>query len=230
MGTTERYQQVRAQVDEACAAAQRNPEDVLLMAVSKTVDLPEVAKAIEGGCHDFGENRPEELVRKQHAFPGERWHFIGNIQSRRIPEIVASATLIHSVCKVSHMVKINNAAARLGKVQYVLLEVNVSGEKSKSGLAPVQVYGAMVAAADMQNLKIVGLMTMAPQGDPQAIEQTFAGLRALRDHVVAKCAKDGMHVNLSELSMGMSEDWPVAVGYGSTIIRVGRAIFSDSFA
>jgi len=229
MDTAQRYTQLRTQLDEACLQAGRAPEDVVLVAVSKTVDTDQVAQAMQGGCLDFGENRPDELVRKAQAFPQARWHFIGNIQSRRIPDIVQHATLIHSVCKISHLIKINAAANRYDKVQYVMLEVNVSGERSKSGFSPVQVYGAIHAAVNMPNVRIVGLMTMAPQGQPEAIVSTFSGLKALRDRLVQKFQEEGVEVDLSELSMGMSEDWTVAVPYGTTIVRIGRAVFSDSF-
>ncbi|MEE0306639.1 MAG: alanine racemase, partial [Adlercreutzia sp.] len=135
MSIAERYQRVAAEVAEAAMAAGRAPEDVLLVAVSKTVGPEGVAEAIKGGARDFGENRPDQIVLKSAAFPEARWHFIGNIQSRRIPEIVASATLIHSLYQRRHAEKIDRAAAELSKVQDVLIEVNVSGEASKSGVA-----------------------------------------------------------------------------------------------
>ena len=134
MSIAERYQRVAAEVAEAAVAAGRAPEDVLLVAVSKTVGPEGVAEAIKGGARDFGENRPDQIVPKSAAFPEARWHFIGNIQSRRIPEIVASATLIHSLYQRRHAEKIDRAAAELSKVQDVLIEVNVSGEASKSGV------------------------------------------------------------------------------------------------
>ena len=138
MSIAERYQKVAAEVAEAAVAAGRAPEDVLLVAVSKTVGPEGVAEAIEGGARDFGENRPDQIVPKSAAFPEARWHFIGNIQSRRISEIVASATLIHSLYQLRHAEKIDHAAAELSKVQDVLIEVNVSGEASKSGVAPTR--------------------------------------------------------------------------------------------
>ena len=227
--TATRYQQLRADLDEECRKAGRDPREVLLLAVSKTVDIDQVELAIQAGARAFGENRPDELLRKQKAFPDMEWHFIGNIQSRRIVDIVSAATLIHSVCKESHLPKIDAAAKALGKRQRILLEVNVSGEESKSGFAPDEVQGIIERAAKLSNISIEGLMTMAPQGDKVAIERTFSGLASLKDQLQKNLSEMGLPCHLSALSMGMSEDWREAVGFGTTIVRLGRAIFSDDF-
>lgn len=228
MSTATRYKHVRSEVEKVCHEVGRNPEEVLLLAVSKTVDVDQVQLAIDAGATAFGENRPDELVRKQKAFPDREWHFIGNIQSRRIPDIVSAATLIHSVCKESHLAKINAAAAAIGKCQRVLLEVNVSGEESKSGFEPSEVAGIIERAQGLSNVKIEGLMTMAPRAEETMINTTFSGLSALEADLNSTFEAEGK-ARLSALSMGMTEDWPVALRYGSTIVRIGRAIFSDSF-
>ena len=229
MSTKTRYMNVRKQVDEACEQAGRNPQDVLLLAVSKTVDCDDVALAIEGGATAFGENRPDELLRKQAAFPDKSWHFIGNIQSRRIPDIVSAADLIHSVSKAEHLPKIDKAAAKLGKIQHVLIEVNVSGEESKSGLRPEEVLEVIKDAAGLGSVRIQGLMTMAPRADQEAIERSFGGLAKLRDSLQEQLDEEGIDVTLSDISMGMTEDWPQAIELGTTMVRVGRAIFDSSF-
>lgn len=229
MSTKTRYMKVRKEVDEACAQAGRDSEEVLLLAVSKTVDLDQVQEAIEGGAHAFGENRPDELLRKSQAFPEQSWHFIGNIQSRRIPDIVSAADLIHSVSKAEHLPKIDKAASKIGKTQPVLIEVNVSGEESKSGFHPEEVYEVIAGAAELPAVRIQGLMTMAPRADADAIEQSFSGLRQLRDDLQAQLDDEGISVTLSDISMGMTEDWPQAIERGTTIVRVGRAIFDSAF-
>lgn len=229
MSTKTRYMKVRKEVDEACAQAGRDPKEVLLLAVSKTVDLDQVQEAIEGGAHAFGENRPDELVRKSQAFPDQSWHFIGNIQSRRIPDIVSAADLIHSVSKAEHLPKIDKAASKIGKIQPVLIEVNVSGEESKSGFRPDEVHEVIVGAAELPSVRIQGLMTMAPRADEEAIEQSFGGLRRLRDELQTQLDDEGVDVTLSDISMGMTEDWPQAIERGTTIVRVGRAIFDSAF-
>ena len=229
VSTATRYAKVHEKVVRECQAAGRNPEEVTLLAVSKTVDVDQVELAMQAGATAFGENRPDELVRKHKAFPNAQWHFIGNIQSRHIKDIVSAATLIHSVCKEEHLAKINAAAKAQGKVQRVLLEVNVSGEESKSGFAPGQVKGIIERASGLGNIAIEGLMTMAPRAQEEAIHATFKGLSELREQLNSQLAEEGSAVRLSALSMGMTEDWPVAIHYGTTIVRIGRAIFSDEF-
>lgn len=228
MGTRERYACTLAAVREQCEAAGRAPEAVTLVAVSKTVGVDGVGEAFAAGARDFGENRPDQIVPKSAAFPEATWHFIGNIQSRRIPEIVASSALIHSLFQLRHAEKIDAAAQKLGKVQDVLVEVNVSGEESKSGVAPEEAASFVRACAALPCVRVRGLMTMAPQGDPAVARACFDGLARLRDEVAATLdARDA--AAFSELSMGMSEDWREAISAGATIVRVGRAIFSDSF-
>lgn len=229
MSTATRYQHLRAELDSVCRDAGRNPEEVTLLAVSKTVDVDQVEIAISAGAHSFGENRPEELLRKKAAFPQENWHFIGNIQSRRIGDIVSAADLIHSVCKESHLSKIDKAAKEHNKVQKILLEVNVSGEESKSGFEPSQVLSVIKSAAEFENIEVCGLMTMAPRSDEDAVRFTFTGLSNLKNELQQQLDELGISVTLSEISMGMTEDWKAAVPLGSTIIRLGRAVFDDSF-
>lgn len=229
MSTATRYARLRQTLDETCKKCGRDPKEVKLLAVSKTVDLDQVELAMSAGARCFGENRPDELLRKQAAFPECEWHFIGNIQSRRIKDIVSAATLIHSVCRREHLHKIDQAAKEQGKIQPVLLEVNVSGEESKSGFTPDEVYDALCEAARYENIEVKGLMTMAPRADKDAIEYTFSGLEQLKAQLQAKLDEDKQGVTLSEVSMGMTEDWPEAIPHGATIVRVGRAIFDDSF-
>ena len=223
------YSDTLDELARVCRDCGRSVEDVKLIAVSKTVDSDTVGEAIEAGAHDFGENRPDMLAEKAARFPDETWHFIGNIQSRRIPEIVEHANLVHSLFKQSHLTKFENAAASLGKVQDVLLEVNVSGELSKSGLAPEEVPAMLAEAIECPHLRVRGLMTMAPQGDLAVARECFDGLRSLRDELRATLP-DKKALLFNELSMGMSEDWREAVAAGATMIRIGRALFSDAFS
>lgn len=226
--TAERYEATLQQVHEACARVGRSASDVTLVAVSKTVGLEEVADAILAGACDFGENRPDELMRKHDAFPNVNWHFIGNIQSRRIRDIVGRALLIHSLYEQHHAQKIEEIAAEQGITQDVLIEVNVSGEASKSGLAPDEVADMLAFCESLAHVRPRGLMTMAPQGDLQAAREAFRGLRELRDQLRATLPAEQAAV-FRELSMGMSEDWPCALEEGSSFIRIGRAIFSEDF-
>lgn len=228
MGIEERYANVAAEVAAVCREAGRDPAEITVVAVSKTVGPDAVACALAAGARDFGENRPDSLLEKATAFPQATWHFIGNIQSRRIPDIVRSAALVHSLFEERHARKIDEAAAAAGKVQDVLLEVNVSGEESKGGLAPGDVRALLDVCARLPHVRVRGLMTMAPQGDPAAARAVFEGLANL--HAQLRAGLDPAQAALFDgLSMGMSEDWREAVRAGATIVRIGRAVFDDAF-
>lgn len=228
MGFKERYERTLADLAGSCRDAGRDPREVRLVAVSKTVGVAEVAAALKAGACDFGENRPDMLMEKAEAFPNATWHFIGNVQSRRIGDIVAHASLVHSLHQERHLAKFDAAAAEAGKVQDVLLEVNVSGEASKSGLAPNEVAPMLARCADFPHVRVRGLMTMAPQGDLDAARACFEDLARLRDEVRGTLDAQRAAV-FDELSMGMSEDWHEAVLAGATIVRIGRALFDEEF-
>lgn len=227
MGIRENYAWVSQRVAEAAARAGREVDEVTVVAVSKTVGLPEVERAIAAGIHDFGENRPDQLILKTQAQPEQNWHFIGNIQSRRIKDIVGRATLIHSLDRRDIIPKLQQRAVEQQGTVKLLLEVNVSGESSKSGFAPEEVPSVLDDFGNYDHLQVLGLMTMAPQGEPDMIRRSFSGLRELRDTL--RPHYDG-NVDLRELSMGMSEDFEVGIEEGATIVRIGRSIFDEGFA
>lgn len=229
MSIETRYARLVDEVASVCRACGRDPREVTIVAVSKTVGPAEVARAVAAKARDFGENRPDGLIEKQAAFPDATWHFIGNIQSRRIRDIVGRASLIHSLLDAHHASRIDAAAREAGIVQDVLLEANVSGEASKSGVAPAEAKALLEQCLALPNLRVRGLMTMAPQGSAEAARACFEGLRALRDELAAaypEAADEGL---LHDLSMGMSEDWREGIAAGATIIRIGRAVFDDAF-
>ena len=228
MPFAQHYQNTLDELSRVCASCGRDARDVKVIAVSKTVGIDAVRAAVAAGAHDFGENRPDLLAEKAAALPGETWHFIGNIQSRKIPEIVANATLVHSLYKESHLAKFDAAAQAVGKVQDVLLEVNVSGEESKSGVSPDEAEALVDVCETLPNVRVRGFMTMAPQGDLEIARRCFEGLAKLVEKVRASLPASSAEA-FDELSMGMSEDWREAVHAGATIVRIGRAIFSDSF-
>ena len=228
MGIEDRYPRVAQQVAQTAREAGRDPGEVRLVAVSKTVGLSGVEAALAAGARDFGENRPDAIKEKAGEYPQARWHFIGNVQSRRIPDIVQCASLVHSLYQERHVARIDEAARRLGKVQDVLLEVNVSGEESKSGVAPGQAGALLRACEPFANVRVRGLMTMAPQGDKAVAHACFEDLARL--HARLRDGLDAQRADaFDELSMGMSEDWQEAVFAGATIVRIGRAVFDDAF-
>jgi len=227
-GIAGRYAKVAEEVARAARSVGRDPAEVRIIAVSKTVGVPEVGEAIACGIHDFGENRTEVMAPKLEAYPDERWHFIGNIQSRKVRDIVGAACLIHSVDRAHIIPRLDARAHELGIVQRILLEVNVSGEESKSGFSPDEVAGVIAGFGSFPSLEVRGLMTMAPQADEDTVRATFRGLRLLRDRCMqAPCPSN---VHLVELSMGMSGDYRIAVEEGATMVRVGRVLFSEDFA
>lgn len=226
MSIEQTYSALQKELVQVCEQVGRDPEKVAIMAVSKTVGCEAVASAIKAGFCLFGENRVEGLKEKRHAFPEQTWHFIGNVQSRKISQIVAHADLIHSVYKPSHLSVIDSQAAQLSKVQEILAEVNVSGEVSKGGLTPEEVPAFIEAAQKFDHITVKGFMTMAPQGDKVLARTCFERLALLRDEMQSRAEQ----CSLDELSMGMSQDWQEAVASGATIIRIGRMIFDSEYA
>jgi pyridoxal phosphate enzyme (YggS family) len=213
-----------AEIAAACERVGRDPGEVTLVAVSKTVGAEQVAEAITAGIHDFGENRTTLFMEKQLAFPQERWHFIGRIQTNKIKDFVGRAALVHSVSSQRALRAIADRALQLGITQGLLFEVNVSGEESKDGATPKQLVELLDLAAGLEGIEVRGLMTMAPQADADTVRATFRGLRELRDGFLASFG-NMERIRLDELSMGMSDDFTLAVEEGATIVRVGRSVW-----
>lgn len=219
----ENLERVRANVAAAAEKAGRDPRSVRLLAVSKTFPLSDILEAHEAGQLEFGENRVQELETKvPNGTSDIIWHLIGHLQSNKAEKAVELAEYIHSVDSVKLLNKINSAAAKRGKIQKILLEVNVSGEESKFGLSG---WDALRETAEhvlgLSSVQLLGLMTMAPlDADDAVLHSTFGGLREFRDRLEREFS-----VTLPELSMGMSHDYPVAIAEGATIVRVGTAIF-----
>ncbi len=209
-------------VADAADCADRRADDVTVVAVTKTVGIPEVRKAIAAGARDFGENRVQEFLGKWGLFPEVRWHFIGTLQTNKVKDVVGKAFLIHSVDSMRLLQAIDRKAAEAGVVQAVLLQVNISQEASKHGFDPLEMPDVVQVAAALENVEVRGLMTMAPFSRPEQVRWVFSRLRELRDSL---CVMPHNDVDLKELSMGMTNDYRVAIEEGSTLVRVGRAIF-----
>ena len=217
-----RYEAVRRQVADAADIAGRDPAEITIVGVTKTVGVEEVRAALLAGISDFGENRVQEFLGKHGLFPDANWHFIGTLQTNKAKDVVGRAALIHSVDSLRLLIEIGRRAEAAGVVQPVLLQVNVSGEESKHGFECCDVREALIESSHQPNVTVRGFMTMAPLGRPQDARWVFRELRELRDSL-REMPLNG--VELTELSMGMSNDFRVAVEEGSTIVRVGRAIF-----
>jgi PLP dependent protein len=220
---------VQERIAAAARRAGREPAEVTLVAVSKTHSPEEVAAAHAAGLRVFGENRVEEAAPKAEAVaqlvapaapPG--WHMIGHVQSRKAEDVLTWASMVHSVDSVKLAQRLSRfmTAEKLP----ILLEVNVSGEASKYGFHPQELPGAVEVIAALPGLALQGLMTMAPiAADPEDARPVFTALHRLRDGLAHRYpALDWRH-----LSMGMTDDFEVAIEEGATIVRVGRAIFGD---
>jgi len=216
---------VRDTIASAAVRAGRDPIDVRLVVVTKDVDVDRMSEALTAGATDLGENRAQELATKIGALAANprkpRWHFIGTLQRNKIRAVVGVVSLIHSVDSIALGRAVGARAGAIGVVQDTLLEVNVSGEVSKHGLAPGAAAEALDALSGESGLRIRGLMTVAPAGAPAIARRAFSQLRELRDELRRTLGGAG----LDELSMGMSSDFEQAVEEGSTIVRVGTAIF-----
>ncbi|MDO8963876.1 MAG: YggS family pyridoxal phosphate-dependent enzyme [Coriobacteriia bacterium] len=219
----ERYHKVLRRVADAADIAGRDPADITVIAVTKTVGLPEVGQAIAAGAHDFGENRAQEFTGKQALFPHECWHFIGTLQTNKVKQVVGRAALIHSVDSPHLLEAIDQRAGEAGVIQPVLLQVNVSGEGSKHGMSYEEAEDCVRGACGLSGVSVRGLMTMAPlSGRPESVRWVF---RECADWLGRLQSLHCDAVDLTELSMGMTNDFPVAIEEGATIVRVGRAIF-----
>jgi len=214
--------EVRRRIQDACARAGRPPEEVRLLAVSKTRGPDCIREAAACGLMDFGENRVQEAKQKIPLCPNAlTWHLIGHLQTNKVKDAVLLFNLIQAVDSLKLLLAIEAAAEAAGRVMPVFLEVNVSGESSKFGLAPEAVPGVLQAANGLRRVEIRGLLTIPPLAeDPEHARPFF---RALREHRDRWRRETGFE--LRELSMGMSHDFEVAVEEGATCIRLGAILF-----
>jgi hypothetical protein len=218
----ERYESIRQRVRDAADVVGRDADSITIVAVAKTVGPPEVRAAIAAGVTDFGENRVQEFVAKHGLFPEARWHFIGTLQSNKAQHVVGKACLIHSVDSLKLLERIDRVAGALGVVQPVLLQVNVSHEGSKHGVDRMEAEEMLRGSLEMPGVAVRGLMTIAPLARAESVRWVF---RELHDVFESLAAMRFNGVELTELSMGMTNDFGVAIEEGATIVRIGRAIF-----
>ncbi len=218
---------MKNRIEEAALKSGRAPESVRLVAVTKTVPVEKIRQAKEAGAVIFGENRVQEALEKIDRLgnDGIHWHFIGHLQKNKVKHVVGRFDLIHSVDSVDLARMIHTKSVEQGRVTPVLIQVNISGEASKSGVAPEALEALLQAASELKGIRVEGLMTIPPfDPDPEKSRSFFSALRQLRD----KIAKSGIEgISLDELSMGMSHDFTVAIEEGATLVRVGTAIFGE---
>ena len=219
--------EVRERIARAALRAGRKPEDVTLIAVTKTVGPEAVEEAISAGVTQFGENRVQMLLDKQKTpalvAPDITWHLIGHLQTNKVKYIIDRVALIHSVDSIHLAEEINRCAKKAEKKMPVLLQLNISGEESKSGLAPEEVPGFLEEFSKLDSIILKGLMTMTPLA--AADDEKRRIFRKLHNIYVDIGEKPIYNVDMSILSMGMSRDFEIAVEEGATMVRIGTSIF-----
>ena len=221
---SENLERVRQQIAQAAAKAGRAVDEIELVAISKTHDAEKVREVVEAGQSLFGESRVQEARIKIPELPSSlRWHFVGHLQKNKIRHALPLFEMIHSVNSLELAQDINRIAEEEGLHPRVLLEVNVAGEGSKFGFQPDTLREQMESLLAFSRLSILGLMTIPPLAeDAEASRKFFVKLRDLRDQLQKE-----FHVDLAQLSMGMTNDFPIAVEEGATLVRVGTAIFGE---
>jgi pyridoxal phosphate enzyme (YggS family) len=214
---------VEERIVKACVRAGRPRSEVTLIAVTKTVSAEVAALLPELGLRDLGESRPQELWRKAEILPpNTRWHFIGHLQRNKIERTLPLVQMIHAVDSLRLLQALEQEAARQQRIVSILLEVNASGEANKQGFAPTALLALLPILSGLKQVQVRGLMTMAALQEAGACRPTFATLREVRDQLQTKLG--GSH-SIEHLSMGMSNDFEIAIEEGATFIRLGTVLF-----
>lgn len=224
---SDNLKRVKNRIAEAALQCGRQPESIRLVAVTKTVPVEKIREAREAGVDVFGENKVQEALEKIDRLGSEgiHWHFIGHLQKNKVRHVVGRFELIHSVDSVDLARLIHLKSVEQGGVAPILIQVNISGEASKSGVAPDELEPLLRTVSVLQGIRVEGLMTIPPfDPDPEKSRRFFSALRGLRDKI-ARLGIEG--ISLQELSMGMSHDFPIAIEEGATLVRVGTAIFGE---
>ena len=223
---SDNLQKVWSNIINSCKAVSRNPDEVTLIAVSKTKPLEMLQEAYDAGARIFGENKVQEILDKYDQLPSDiQWHMIGHLQRNKVKYIVDKVAMIHSVDSLRLAETIEQEAAKKALVIPILLEVNVAEEESKFGLKLEEVLPLVEKISHFPHVQIMGLMTIAPFTlNPEDNRKVF---RALKKLSVDISEKNINNVNMSVLSMGMTGDYEVAVQEGSTMVRVGTGIFGE---
>lgn len=221
---SENIENIRKNIDAACKRSGRDPKDVLLLAVSKTVDVDRIKVAVDCGLNSLGENRVQEIMEKYEPM-GEnvKWHLIGHLQTNKVKYIIDKVEFIHSVESIKLAEEINKQAKKHNLVMDVLVEVNMADEESKFGVKPEETESFIRELALMDNIRVRGLMTVAPNVENG--EENRVYFRNMKQLLVDINAKNINNINMDILSMGMTGDYETAVEEGATIVRVGTGIF-----
>lgn len=229
MGLEENYRFVKQNIRDVCEKCGRNPDDIRIIAVSKTFPMSNIIELNNLGQTDFGENRIRELRDKYynisfqyHETLNIKWHMVGHLQSRKVKDLIAFIHLIHSVDSFELAKEIDESSKKINKVTNILVQVNTSGEEQKFGVKPAQTKEICNQFKGLDNIRIKGLMTMAKfTDDKEEIRNSFRTLKNLFDELKTE------FTDMEHLSMGMTNDYEIAIEEGATMLRIGSAIFGE---
>ena len=224
MDIEKNLESVRARIAAAARACGRDPADIKLIAVTKTYPVDMMNRAIELGVTDIGENKPQEVRDKFDSVLPVRWHLIGHLQANKVKYVIDRCCMIHSVDSIKLMDEIERLAVSHDTDMDILIQVNISGEETKSGIAPTELEGLLGYAAQLRRTHIKGLMTIAPKAEFGDTAVHFANMQRLYNEIKSKSFEN---VSMEELSMGMSGDFETAIRYGATMVRIGSLIFGE---
>lgn len=220
----ENLQIVKRNISDAALKSGRSPEDITLVCVTKQIPIEEILEALALGVKTIGESRVEEAIIKKENIPQDiSLHMIGHLQSRKVKDAVKIFDLIHSVDSVDLAEEINKRANSINKIQDILIELNISGEETKYGVKPDDVIEIIKKVSVYKSVKVLGLMTMAPfYNDPEMTRPIFRKLKSISENIKKENISN---VEIKYLSMGMTNDYIIAIEEGSNMVRIGTAIF-----
>ncbi|QZY57141.1 YggS family pyridoxal phosphate-dependent enzyme [Crassaminicella profunda] len=214
---------LREEIHEICSKIGRNPEEIQLIAVTKTVDHERINEAIHTGVEDIGENKVQEIMEKYNVVSSVNWHMIGHLQTNKVKYIIDKVKLIHSVDRISLAEEINKRAKQHNKIMDVLVQVNVANEETKFGLANSEVFDFFEKIQPLEHIRVKGLMTIAPyEENPEDVRKYFKMLKEIFEEIKTKGFQ---RVEMRYLSMGMTNDFKIAIEEGANMVRVGTGIF-----
>ncbi|MGB4268264.1 MAG: YggS family pyridoxal phosphate-dependent enzyme [Spirochaetota bacterium] len=224
MSIIENYKRILQEIEKVAHQCGRNPNDIVLIAVTKTFPPEIIQEALNNGISLFGENRVQEAKAKIPQLKGNfSFHLIGHLQSNKAKDAVKLFDCIHSIDKLSTAIEVDKEAKKINKIQNILIEVNTSGEESKFGVSPDKAVDLCKNIIELQNINCIGLMTVGPlTEDRNEIRKSFRLLKTLKDEI-----NQSLRISLKELSMGMSGDYDIAIEEGATMLRIGTAIFGQ---
>lgn len=223
MSIAQNIEKIRSDIKKACEISGRNYDDITILGVTKTVGTDDIMCAVNEGITELGENRVQEFLEKYDKIPNVKWHIIGHLQTNKVKYIIGKTKLIHSVDSVKLAEEIERLSKKADVITDILIEVNISGEETKSGISEDEILPFLEKAENFSNVKVKGFMTMAPKFAPEdEIRQIFKKLYKI---FVDISQKKYNNISMEYLSMGMSSDYVIAVEEGANIVRIGSKIF-----